>query len=86
MMDFTTDASNTTTRTFSQDAGGVRSEGGKSAWNTFTLPNGEVGLSGSVVDPNTKNNLQSTVASLNSTSKALEKMIAAHPPCRQQAS
>jgi hypothetical protein len=49
------------TRTFSLDNGGVKSEGGDPTWNTFTLPNGEVGLSGSVVDPQTVNNSNNTI-------------------------
>jgi hypothetical protein len=32
------------------------SRGGESSWNTLTLPNGETGLSGSLVDPQATNN------------------------------
>jgi len=35
--------------------------GGEPAWNTFTLPDGEIGLSGSVVDPTTDNNSNNTI-------------------------
>jgi hypothetical protein len=49
------------TRTFSQDNGGVRSKGGQSSWNTFTLPSGETGLSGAIVDPQTVNNSNNTI-------------------------
>lgn len=60
LMNFTRDLSDPT-RTFSLDNGGVYAEGGDPAWNTFTLPDGEVGLSGSVVDPQTMNNSNNTV-------------------------
>lgn len=60
LMNFTRDFSDPT-RTFSLDSGGVYSEGGDPAWNLFTLPDDEVGLSGSVVDPQTKNNSNNTV-------------------------
>jgi hypothetical protein len=49
------------TRTFSQDNGGVRSKGGDPSWNTFTLPDGETGLSGAIVDPQTVNNSNNTI-------------------------
>jgi hypothetical protein len=49
------------TRTFSLDNGGVKSEGGDPTWNTLKLPDGEVGLSGSVVDPQTVNNSNNTI-------------------------
>ena len=48
------------TRTFSQD-GPARSKGGQPAWNTFTLPDGEVGLSGAIVDPHTSGNSNNTI-------------------------
>ncbi len=40
------------------------SEGGKANWNTLTLPNGTVGLSGSIVDSNTVNNSNTTVSEI----------------------
>lgn len=49
------------TRSFSQDKGGVRSKGGQPGWSIFTLPDGQKGLSGSLVDPNTVNNRNNTV-------------------------
>jgi len=49
------------TRTFSQDNGGVRSKGGQASWNTLTLPNGETGLSGAIVDPQTVGNSNNTI-------------------------
>jgi len=59
------------TRTFSLDAGlfdtgppivfGVYSEGGKTTWNSFVLPTGEMGLSGAVVDEAADNNSNNTV-------------------------
>ena len=49
------------TRTFSLDNGGVKSEGGDPTWNTLTLPDGETGLSGSIVDPQTVNNSNNTI-------------------------
>jgi len=58
-------------RTFSPDAGlidlgpplvfGVYSEGGKSDWDSFTLPDGSTGRSGSVVDLATSDNSNNTV-------------------------
>jgi hypothetical protein len=48
------------TRTFSQD-GPARSKGGQPAWNTFTLPDSEVGLSGAIVDPFTAGNSNNTI-------------------------
>ena len=50
-----------TTRTFSQDNGGVRSKGGQTSWNALTLPSGETGLSGAIVDPQTANNSNNTI-------------------------
>jgi hypothetical protein len=49
------------TRSFSLDNGGVKSEGGDPTWNNFILPNGEAGLSGSVVDPQTVGNSNNTI-------------------------
>lgn len=49
------------TRSFSQDNGGVRSKGGQTSWNPLTLPNGETGLSGAIVDPQTANNSNNTI-------------------------
>jgi hypothetical protein len=49
------------TRTFSLDNGGVKSEGGDPTWNTLKLPDGTLGLSGSVVDPQTVNNSNNTI-------------------------
>jgi hypothetical protein len=60
LMNFTTDVADPT-RTFSLDSGGVKSEGGDLSWNNLRLPSGEVGLSGSVVDPQTANNSNNTV-------------------------
>ena len=60
LMNFTIDPGDPT-RTFSLDNGGVKSEGGDLTWNTLTLPSGETGLSGSVVDPQTINNSNNTV-------------------------
>jgi len=51
---------NFATRTFSQD-GPARSKGGQPAWNTFTLPDGEVGPSGAIVDPHTSGNSNNTI-------------------------
>jgi len=48
------------TRTFSQD-GPARSMGGKSAWNEFTLPSGEKGRSGAIVDPFARKNTNNTI-------------------------
>ena len=48
------------TRSFSQD-GPARSKGGDEAWNTFTIPDGEVGLSGAIVDPFTIGNSNNTI-------------------------
>ncbi len=48
------------TRTFSQD-GPARSKGGQPTWNTFTLPDGEVGLSGAIVDPYARANSNNTI-------------------------
>lgn len=42
----------------------VFSRGGETSWNTFTLPNGEVGLSGSLVDPQSTNNSNNTMPKL----------------------
>jgi hypothetical protein len=51
---------NFSTRTFSQD-GPARSKGGQAAWNTLTLPDGETGLSGAIVDPHTIGNSNNTI-------------------------
>lgn len=51
-------------RTFSQD-GPTKSKGGWPAWNQFTLPNGEVGLSGIVFDPHGRDNTSQTVNRIN---------------------
>lgn len=59
-MNFSTNPADPT-RTFSLDNGGVKSEGGDATWNSFKLPNGEIGLSGSVVDPQTVNNSNNTI-------------------------
>ncbi|MFV1981796.1 MAG: PEP-CTERM sorting domain-containing protein [Rhodothermia bacterium] len=58
-------------RTFSLDAGlfdlgppvvfGVYSKGGEPNWNSFTLPSGETGLSGAVVDEAADNNSNNSV-------------------------
>jgi hypothetical protein len=48
------------TRTFSQD-GPSRSKGGQPTWNTFRLPDGEIGLSGAIVDPFTAGNSNNTI-------------------------
>jgi hypothetical protein len=48
------------TRTFSQD-GPARSMGGVSTWNKLTLPNGEEGLSGAIVDPFARKNTNNTI-------------------------
>jgi hypothetical protein len=48
------------TRTFSQD-GPARSRGGISTWNEFTLPSGEKGLSGAIVDPFARKNTNNTI-------------------------
>jgi hypothetical protein len=50
------------TVTFSA-TGPVTSES-KSAWSTLTLPNGETGLSGSIVDANTAGNSNNTVSEI----------------------
>jgi hypothetical protein len=39
-------------------------KGGESSWATLTLPDGEVGLSGAVVDSNTANNSNNTIRAL----------------------
>jgi hypothetical protein len=51
---------NFATRTFSQD-GPARSKGGQPAWNTLKIPNGEIGLSGAIVDPHTAGNSNNTI-------------------------
>jgi hypothetical protein len=51
---------NFATRTFSQD-GPARSKGGQPAWDTLKLPNGEIGLSGAIVDPHTRGNSNNTI-------------------------
>jgi hypothetical protein len=48
------------TRTFSQD-GPARSMGGIQNWNEFTLPNGEKGSSGAIVDPFARKNTNNTI-------------------------
>ena len=48
------------TRSFSQD-GPARSAGGRSTWDTFTLPNGETGRSGAIVDPHTAGGTNNTI-------------------------
>jgi hypothetical protein len=48
------------TRTFSQD-GPARSAGGNSTWDAFTLPNGETGRSGAIVDPHARKNTNNTI-------------------------
>ncbi|MEZ5277031.1 MAG: hypothetical protein R3F07_11675 [Opitutaceae bacterium] len=47
-------------RTFSQD-GPCRSAGGFAAFNRFTLPDGEVGLSGIILDPHAAGNTSNAV-------------------------
>ena len=47
-------------RTFSQD-GPCGSKGGLAAFNQFTLPNGEVGRSGIILDPHAAGNTSNTV-------------------------
>lgn len=47
-------------RTFSQD-GPARSAGGETGWADFTLPDGEVGRSGAIVDPATAGNSNNTI-------------------------
>jgi hypothetical protein len=51
---------NFSTRTFSQD-GPARSKGGQPGWNTLKIPNGEIGLSGAIVDPHTAGNSNNTI-------------------------
>jgi hypothetical protein len=51
---------NFATRTFSQD-GPARSKGGQPTWSTLKLPNGEIGLSGAIVDPHTIGNSNNTI-------------------------
>jgi PEP-CTERM motif len=58
--DFTTGSP---TLTFSA-TGPVTSAGGNSNWNTLTLPSGETGLSGSIVDANTAGNSNNTVSEI----------------------
>jgi hypothetical protein len=48
------------TRTFSQD-GPARSKGGMPTWNVFTLPSGEKGQSGAIVDPFARKNTNNTI-------------------------
>ena len=48
------------TRTFSQD-GPARSMGSMAKWNEFTLPNGEAGRSGAIVDPFARKNSNNTI-------------------------
>ncbi len=40
------------------------SAGGNPSWNTFTLPDGSTGLSGSIIDPETDNNSNNTIPEL----------------------
>jgi hypothetical protein len=51
---------NFATRTFSQD-GPDQSKGGQPTWNSLTLPDGEIGLSGAIVDPATRGNSNNTI-------------------------
>jgi hypothetical protein len=51
---------NYATRSFSQD-GPTRSKGGWTAWNTLRLPNGELGLSGVLLDPFAADNTSQTI-------------------------
>jgi hypothetical protein len=51
---------NFATRTFSQD-GPARSKGGQPGWDVLRLPNGEIGLSGAIVDPHTRGNSNNTI-------------------------
>lgn len=44
--------------------GAATSSGGFTAWNSFTLPNGEAGLSGSLVDPGSANNSNNSIDDL----------------------
>jgi hypothetical protein len=48
------------TRTFSQD-GPARSKGGQPGWSMLKLPDGEIGLSGAIVDPHTIGNSNNTI-------------------------
>jgi len=48
------------TRTFSQD-GPARSAGGMPKWNVFTLPSGEKGPSGAIVDPFARRNTNNSI-------------------------
>lgn len=48
------------TRTFSQD-GPARSAGGQPKWNKLTLPGGEKGLSGAIIDPHARKNSNNTI-------------------------
>ncbi|MCC5952943.1 MAG: S-layer homology domain-containing protein [Acidimicrobiia bacterium] len=48
------------TRTFSQD-GPTRAAGGQPGWATLTLPSGETGQAGAVVDPHTVGNSNNTI-------------------------
>ncbi|MEE9416324.1 MAG: hypothetical protein V3V01_13665 [Acidimicrobiales bacterium] len=47
-------------RTFSQD-GPATSSGGQPDWASLTLPSGQSGLSGAIIDPHTDNNSNNTV-------------------------
>lgn len=51
-------------RTFSQD-GPCKSKGGWASWNYFTLPNGDFGLSGIILDPHGADNTSQTVNRIN---------------------
>jgi hypothetical protein len=52
-------------RTFSPDAGGkplgVKARGGHKSWPSFVLPNGMVGLSGTIYDDYTRSNSNNTI-------------------------
>ncbi len=56
-------------RTFSADAGGsprgVKARGGHDDWATFTLPNGQVGLSGTIYDDATRSNSNNSINQIN---------------------
>ncbi len=56
-------------RTFSPDAGGspvgVKARGGHNLWPTFTLPDGQIGLSGTIYDDFTRRNSNNSVNQIN---------------------
>ena len=62
------------TRTFSPDAGGnplgVKARGGHKDWAVFTLPNGRIGISGTIYDDATRNNSNNTVNQINFTNSS----------------